>query len=127
MPQFEHYCATCKELGVKKWGAFGYGVQLLAGRAGTWYCAGHRPVIPPPFERAPRMIPDRFKSKCEFCQRELDTRMDGTHQYTSGWVMNRSGGGAHAISMPKRENRWAHRQCVEKASKGTLGQTSMFG
>lgn len=73
------------------------------------------------------MIPSRFKALCEFCKRDLDTRMDGTHQWTSGWVMQRRAGGGNAIAMPKRENRWAHRQCVEKASKGSFGQTSMFG
>jgi hypothetical protein len=126
---FEHYCPVCKELGVKRWGPFGYGVQLLAGREGAWYCAEHRPANPPSFKpvKVTGMIPSRFKALCEFCKRELDTRMDGTHQWTSGWVMQRRGGGGHAISMPKRENRWAHRQCVEKASKGSLGQTSMFG
>jgi hypothetical protein len=33
-----HFCAECGA-----WGAFGYGVNLCAGRLGRWYCAAHRP------------------------------------------------------------------------------------
>ena len=33
---FVHYC-HCGD-----WGAFGYGVDLLHGKEGTWYCAKHR-------------------------------------------------------------------------------------
>lgn len=33
-----HFCAECGA-----WGAFGYGVNLSAGRPGRWYCAEHRP------------------------------------------------------------------------------------
>ena len=33
---FVHYC-HCGD-----WGAFGYGVDLLRGKEGTWYCAKHR-------------------------------------------------------------------------------------
>jgi hypothetical protein len=35
---FSHFCAECGA-----WGAFGYGVNLRAGRLGRWYCATHRP------------------------------------------------------------------------------------
>lgn len=27
-----------------KWGAFGYGVQLLKDKKGQWFCAEHRPA-----------------------------------------------------------------------------------
>jgi len=33
---FVHYCHC------GRWGAFGYGVDLLHGKEGTWYCAEHR-------------------------------------------------------------------------------------
>ena len=33
---FVHYCHC------GRWGAFGYGVDLLRGKEGTWYCAEHR-------------------------------------------------------------------------------------
>jgi hypothetical protein len=32
-----HFCAKCGA-----WGAFGYGVNLRAGRQGRWYCGRHR-------------------------------------------------------------------------------------
>jgi hypothetical protein len=35
---FSHFCATCGA-----WGAYGYSVNLRAGRLGRWYCAAHRP------------------------------------------------------------------------------------
>jgi hypothetical protein len=35
---FLHFCIECG-----RWGAFGYGVNLRAGRLGEWYCATHRP------------------------------------------------------------------------------------
>ena len=35
---FLHFCAECGA-----WGAYGYGVNLRAGRLGRWYCAAHRP------------------------------------------------------------------------------------
>lgn len=35
---FSHFCTECGA-----WGAFGYGVNMRAGRLGRWYCATHRP------------------------------------------------------------------------------------
>jgi hypothetical protein len=33
-----HFCTECGA-----WGAFGYGVNMRAGRPGRWFCAAHRP------------------------------------------------------------------------------------
>lgn len=71
-------------------------------------------------------IPARFRAACEFCTDEVDVRAAGVYQWTRGWVMQREGGGGHGVSLPERENRWAHGRCVEKAVKGTLAQGSMF-
>jgi len=71
-------------------------------------------------------IPERFRGKCEFCGHLLDVRADGVHQRTSGWVKNRSGGGGHGVSLPQRENKWAHGYCVDRATHGLLKQHSMF-
>lgn len=71
------------------------------------------------------MIPERYRGRCAFCGNELDTREDGIHQYTTGWVKQREGGGGHGVSLPKRENRWAHGYCVDRATHGGL-QQSMF-
>jgi hypothetical protein len=35
---FLHFCVECG-----RWGAFGFGVNLLEGQLGRWYCAAHRP------------------------------------------------------------------------------------
>lgn len=72
------------------------------------------------------MIYERFRAECEFCGKELDVREAGVHQYTRGWVMNREGGGGHGISLPERENRWAHRWCVDSKTKGTFAQPGLF-
>jgi len=72
-------------------------------------------------------IPERYRARCEFCDKPLDVRDTGVFQRTSGWVMNRTGGGGHGVSLPEREPRWAHGMCVEKKTKGTLGQARMFG
>ena len=71
-------------------------------------------------------IPDKYKVKCDLCPDFLDVRSNGVYQYTSGWVMNREGGGGHGISLPERAPRWAHRLCVERAVRGTLNQAAMF-
>ena len=38
---FLHFCIECG-----RFGAFGYGVRLRAGRLGRWYCGEHRPCGP---------------------------------------------------------------------------------
>ena len=63
-------------------------------------------------------VPSWRVAKCNYCGDELDTRAEGTHQWTSGWVMMREGGGGHGISLPQRKNLWAHGYCVERAVKG---------
>ena len=71
-------------------------------------------------------IPARFRASCEFCGHDLDVRANGVHQFVKGWVMNREGGGGHGVSLPERENRFAHRWCVERMTRGTFGQGGLF-
>lgn len=79
---------------------------------------------------SPYAIPARYRTKCENqnCQRIIDIRVDdgSVCQFTSGWVMQRSGGGGHGVMMPKRENRWMHRECVERLVQGG-DQQRLFG
>lgn len=72
------------------------------------------------------MIPSAFLAKCDFCQRDIDTREEGTHQYTSGWVKVREGGGGHGISLPTRYKKWACAYCIDRATRGFLEQGSLF-
>jgi hypothetical protein len=65
-------------------------------------------------------IPTRRKSVCKLCGQELDIEAPGVHQWVAGWVMNRTGGGGHGISLPKRENLWAHGHCIKRATQGFL-------
>jgi hypothetical protein len=71
-------------------------------------------------------IPARHRATCEFCGLDLDVRDHGVHQFTSGWVMNRAGGGGHGVSLPTRAQRWAHGRCIERQSDGTFAQPSIF-
>ena len=116
-----HYC-YCGQ-----WGAFGFGVSLLKGQDGTWLCSEHKEEGEGIKLKDDYLshIPTRYRGVCDFCQHDLDTREPGVHQWTSGWVMNRTGGGGHGISLPIRENKWAHRWCVERAVKGQQRQDSL--
>jgi hypothetical protein len=72
-------------------------------------------------------IPDRYRVACDTCGRALDVRDKGIYQRTTGWVMNRAGGGGHGVSVPERANRWACGVCVARMTAGTLGQRSLLG
>lgn len=72
------------------------------------------------------MIPSRYRAKCEFCSREINTQSNDVFQLTAGWVRRRAGGGGHGVSLAARANRWACSYCIETASKGLTGQTSML-
>jgi len=72
-------------------------------------------------------IPASRQAPCEFCTRILDADAPGTYQWTSGWVMRRDDGGGHGISLPVRANRFACRSCIDRAIRGTLAQSSLFG
>jgi len=72
-------------------------------------------------------IPASRRTLCALCSLELDSDAPGTYQWTSGWVMRRQDGGGHSVTLPERAPRWAHRLCVDRASRGTLHQSSLFG
>jgi len=71
-------------------------------------------------------IPEQHKALCAFCGAALDVRDKGVYQWTSGWVMTRTGGGGHGISLPERAFKWACRLCIERAAKGLIAQPSLF-
>lgn len=72
------------------------------------------------------MIPSRYRTKCEFCNREINTQSNDVFQLTAGWVRRRAGGGGHGVSLPTRAPRWACALCIETKSKGHAGQGLMF-
>ncbi len=69
-------------------------------------------------------IPGHVRAQCELCGREVNTGVDGVYRWTAGWMMNRSGGGGHSLSLKQSENKWAHGKCVEDKVRGYQG--SMF-
>lgn len=64
--------------------------------------------------------------KCHYCDKPVDPRADGVHQYAKGWVMNRSGGGGHGLSLPVRSNLWACASCIRDLTSGSFGTGSLF-
>jgi hypothetical protein len=71
-------------------------------------------------------IPERFKAVCEFGGEEIDTRTAGVFQFTTGWVMQRDGGGGHGISLPKRELRFCCRYHMEREIAGYTKQAVLL-
>ena len=73
-------------------------------------------------------VPQRFQAACEMCGDPLDIRKPGVHQFVSGWIENRKGGGAHAIRMAQRVQRYACKFCVDREMAGAARwQPSLFG
>jgi hypothetical protein len=66
-----HFCAECG-----RWGAYGYGVNLRAGRLGHWYCALYQVIeINPPVligVRQAHAIGRRHYDICFMCLDGLD-------------------------------------------------------
>ena len=66
------------------------------------------------------------RATCEICKREIDVTEPGAHQWTAGWVMRRDSGGGHAVACAVRENRWAHRYCVDRLARGFIKQETLL-
>jgi hypothetical protein len=62
---------------------------------------------------------------CEMCDEPVDADALGTYAYVQGWEINRKGGGTNALRLRKPLYRYAHKTCVEVASRGKRGQTSL--
>ena len=73
-----------------------------------------------------RGVAERLQTTCPYCGHYVDSSAGGTHQYTKGWVKNRSGGGGHGVSLPERKNLWAHEHCINDEVRG-FGQGRMLG
>jgi hypothetical protein len=74
------------------------------------------------------MIPIRFRGECHYCHETVDIRQHGVAQWTEGWVEARTGGGAHAIRMPVKHMRFAHKWCIDTAAnRKDVGQLGLFG
>lgn len=74
------------------------------------------------------MIPERNKVKCEGCGDVIDCQASGHAQFVSGWIVNRTKGGANAVTFPERQRRWLCRWCIDKRRSGvSWGQQELFG
>jgi len=62
------------------------------------------------------------------CGDPLDTRRPGVGQLQTGYVMNRSEGGANSVRCMKRLPSWRCKLCIEKESRGAAHyQMDLFG
>jgi len=59
---------------------------------------------------------------CHFCAKQINVKLPGNYQFVSGWAKNRTGGGAHGISLPEKKPLFACGYCVERRSKGLAAQ-----
>jgi hypothetical protein len=56
--------------------------------------------------------------ECQFCGEEVPTRTRAQHyRKVVGWEQVRTGGGAHSIALRQEVGQWAHRWCVDFASR----------
>lgn len=67
-----------------------------------------------------------MRVKCDMCGEEMDADLLGAYQRVEGWeVRNRKGGGTNSLRMREPKHRYAHKTCVEEASRGRRGQASL--
>lgn len=63
-------------------------------------------------------IPRNRQRQCEYCKGAVDANATGTFQHAEGWLENRIAGGANAIALPIRHERWACGKCIGKMRDG---------
>jgi hypothetical protein len=64
---------------------------------------------------------------CHFCQLPIGTTSPGTYRRVTGWVKNRTDGGANAVAMPGPATGYACKPCVDMhRAKPTLDQAALF-
>lgn len=74
-----------------------------------------------------RIPPARLR-QCVGCGADLDCTAPGVGEYVSGIAVNRTGGGANAITERRGTGRYLCRECVHDRQRGTdTNQPSLFG
>ena len=64
---------------------------------------------------------------CTFCGTAIKPLENGTWRQVTGWVEQRTGGGAHAIAYPSAPLAYACRMCMaDRKLGGAKDQTSLF-
>ena len=63
---------------------------------------------------------------CKDCDQPINPNLNGTWKQVTGWVETRSGGGAHAVSMPSAPHAWMCKTCMMIRKSGHYGMTSLF-
>jgi DNA-directed RNA polymerase subunit RPC12/RpoP len=64
---------------------------------------------------------------CMYCGREVRPASDGTWREITGWVCQRSGGGAHGVHGQEATGRYACQSCMELVKRGiSVDQGSML-
>lgn len=64
---------------------------------------------------------------CDMCGTVIDRMAPTTYEHLAGWARNRTGGGAHSVTLPERDGRFACGECIHKALHGiAIGQRRLF-
>lgn len=62
---------------------------------------------------------------CEFCGREVNTRVPGAFERVTGWVNN---AGAKGFRTESHTGEWCHERCLENQKRGiSAAQESFLG
>lgn len=68
------------------------------------------------------------KPTCSFCGDELDPLGANVVRKVTGYVENRTSGGAHAIALREEHHVYAHALCIQAAKIGAAHeQVSLYG
>ena len=67
-----------------------------------------------------------MKTRCVFCNLELDSDQPGVYQRVTGWERLRKQGGTNAIRLPQRQYEWACGDCIELRVRGMATQPQLF-
>jgi hypothetical protein len=72
-------------------------------------------------------IPPSRRAACSSCGTTIDIQARSTFQLVTGWIQNRSAGGANHIVLPERSPSWMCRPCVDRLKVGAdVNQGALF-
>jgi hypothetical protein len=69
---------------------------------------------------------DGMKVPCHFCKVPVDIEAPGTYKRVTGWVKNRTEGGANAVAMPGPATGYACKPCIDMSRTKPVQAESLF-
>lgn len=72
-------------------------------------------------------IPPYRRALCASCGEPVDIAARSTFQRVTGWIQNRSAGGANHVTLAERSPAWMCRPCVDRLKVGAdVNQGALF-